>query len=92
MTMLHLSFFGNIALLTLSIIIQNWMVAGFSAFMLITWIFFHTLFGKKAANHFGVKINIGSIVPLLIYVVWYHTQLMIRHHATDKNDFTTHKL
>lgn len=92
MFMLHLSFFGNIALITFGCIIQNWMVAGFSAFMLITWIFFHTLFGKKAANHFGVKISIGSIVPLLMYVVWYHTLLMIRHHATDKNDFTTHKL
>ncbi|WP_158267314.1 glycosyltransferase [Prevotella sp. oral taxon 820] len=92
MTMLHLSLLVNITLIILAIIIQNWIVAGSSAFMLIIWIFFHTLFGKKAANHFGVEISVGSIVPLLIYVVWYHLLLMIRLHAADKNDFTTHKL
>ena len=89
---LHLAFVVNLSLMTVSIITRHWLLAGTTAVLLLCWTVAHSLSGKRVANTLNVPIGTFSMLPMLLSAGWYRLLLFIRFQATDKNEFTTHKL
>lgn len=88
----HLSLIASIAVLAYSIIMQDWILVGCSAFALILLFILRMIIANKAIKHFDDSIAMLKL-PFYEYgIIWRNLANKLRYWRADKNDFTSHKL
>lgn len=87
MFIMHFNYIAEIAIITYFGIFHNWIGLGVSVFALICSIIIRTIVANKVIKFFDDSINILSIIPFELRIIWTQLYLKLRYLITDKKDF-----
>lgn len=87
MLLLHLNYICDIAMLVVSLIMDNYIVSAASAMALLITVILRIVICRKTIKIFGEQISAVKIPFFELAIVWNNAMLMIRHRLSDRYDF-----
>ena len=89
---MHAAWLLAIATAAVAAITQNWVLLGAAVLAIVLTVVLRTVMVSRASRRYEAGVPTWKAVPLELRLFWSGVLCRIRYMATDKHEFTSHKL
>ena len=90
--MMYINYIAIIAMIIYSSIYKNYLLLSVSILALILTVILRTIIAKKSFKQYKEHISCIKVIPYEISLLFHDLRSLFKYLASDKNDFTTHKV